>query len=343
MIYKTAALAVTTLLACSPSALAQEKKSGEAKARWITIAEHGLKVELPARWKERESKDLVLSAEGPAGNGGTVRLSIRSAPSVTAAIIKTEAFAQQLRESLSKALKYEPAGDGAMEIAGSPAMWLRGDLGANQIGQYVFVGEGGGFIATFLYPMDGAEQSAKEAESIMSSVGVVPKKARAAKSSGAKEGGAEAEDLGAKIVKGRVQAAHGFSLRMPKGWQLKKPRTSAFLVMTGSGEMSINVRREPALTSKLSPKPVAAEMEKSLKEAVDPNYDIRSSRSVRIAKRACVWMEARFTQQERKLANLQLLMPGKTHGFIVTFTATAKAYPKNISKIKSALRSIRID
>ena len=116
-----------------------------------------------------------------------MRLSIRGAPSVTAAIIKTEAFAKQLRESLSEALKYEPAGDGAMEIAGSPAMWLRGDLGANQIGQYIFVGEGGGFIATFLYPTDGAEQSAKTAESIMSLVGVIPKKAGAVNESGAKE------------------------------------------------------------------------------------------------------------------------------------------------------------
>jgi hypothetical protein len=64
---------------------------------------------------------------------------------------------------------------------------------------------------------------------------------------------------------------------------------------------------------------------------------------VRIHKRAAVWAEARYVQEGRKMRNLQLFVPGKKHGFILTFIAPASDFSKNIGKIKKAIRSIRID
>ena len=341
MNYRTAKSLAATLLFLAPFTLAQEDPTDTSKARWVAVAEHGLKLKLPAGWQERKQPGAVFAAARTGKDASSHSLNIRSVPGATAAIMQTKAFAQQLRKSLTESLAgYVPAGDGAMEIAGSPAMWLRGSIGDKQIIQYLFVGRDVGYIATFIYSADRAEQSAKTAESIVDSIGIGAKEAGGVKEDSAKT---KAKDLGAEIVKGRVQAAHGFSLKMPKGWQLTEASSGAFLAMAGPDGMSINVRKELSLTSKLDPKVVAAEMERALKKAVGPDYEIRSSRKVRIAKRACVWMDAKFSQQERKLANLQLLLPGKAHGFIVTFTAPAKTYTKNISKVKKALRTIRID
>ncbi|MEC7584298.1 MAG: hypothetical protein VYE77_08270 [Planctomycetota bacterium] len=347
MNFRSVAFPVTSLLFLAPFVLAQGDSTDVSKARWVAVAEHGLKVKLPAGWKERKRPGTVLAAARTGKDGSSLSLNIRSVSGVTAASLQTKAFAQQLRKSLTESLAgYVPAGDGAVEIAGSPAMWLRGSVGDKQIIQYLFVGGDVGFIATFIYPTDGAEQSAKAVESIVDSIGIGPKEAVGDKEAGGtKESVAKSQPkvLGAEIVKGRVQAAHGFSLKMPKGWQLAEPTGGTFLQVTGPDGTNLNVVQASSLSSKLDPEAVAAEVQLAYKKSLAPDYKVRSSRSVRIAGRLGVWLDARYSVGERKLSNLQLLLPGKSHGFVVTFTAPTEVYGKHISKVKRALRTIRVD
>lgn len=311
-----------------PFALAQENKENKPRktaSRWIASEKHGLKMRVPEGWQKIQNPGVVLAAKGAAGDAGTVGLNVRSVPGLTHSEINRKGFAEQMRGVALKLEGYAFVGDGKVEIAGGPGVWLHGTRSGIYLMQYIFAGEAQGFVATFNYPAEGAEKHAKLIAAIVDSIEI-----------GADKGGA-------RVVKGRVQAAHGFSLQMPKGWKLDTVSAGAFLAMAGPNKMSINARVEASLTSPPDPKAIVTEIEPALKKVLGESYQIRYSRSVRIHKRAAVWVEARYVQKGRKMRNLQLFVPGKKHGFILTFIAPASDFSKNIGKIKKAIRSIRID
>jgi len=331
MFHTTARLTFATLLMVTPYASAQADEAGKTTPRSITNEEHGLALELPAGWQQVDEPGALLAGKGPAGDGGSVAFNVRSLPGLSHAVIGEKSFIAGVHAGLAKNIEgYVADGDGKTQIAGGPGVWMRGNYPGNHLLNYAFAGDGQGFLVTFRYPAAGAEEHARSVATIMASVTIGAAKASSA-------------EAGAKVVKGRVQAGHGFSLQMPAGWQIDPKSADSLLVLSGPNGMSINVRVLAALTKTPDPEAIAPDIERRFKETLGPDYEIRYCRPVRISKRSAVWLQADYTVKGQKLRNLQLLLPDEKRGFIVTCTIRAADWRKNIGKIKKTLRSIRLD
>lgn len=324
--HKIATLTHAILMVAVPCAYAQHEKP--AKNR-LEFKEHGFAIQLPLGWKQTEMGGAAfLAASGPAESGQRLDLNIRVSGDLNTAVILKKGFVEQVRAGIKKALpSYKADGDGAIAVSGPAGIWLRGKVDALHIKQYIFAGPSKGFIATFTYSSSIGKPLLESIEEAVASIEL-----------STRTGASTA------TVKGRrAFTDHGLSMDLPKGWRLSAAPGSAILFLRGPGTTSINVRATASLTAYIAPKALVAQVEPALKKSLGEDYRVLRARSVRIDKRKSTRIESRFKTGNTKMRNLQLFVPGRKHGFILTFTANAVDYQSQQGSINKAIRSLRIN
>ena len=291
------------LLLSTPYAFAQDdppdKKPPNPQAgSRLEFKEHGFAIRLPNGWHRTKSSGAsFLKTIGPAGDDRTIRLTVRSAADLTPAQIGSEGLVDQLRAQIKKAIaSYEADGEGRVEIAGVQGLWLRGKVGTSRILQYVFASESKGFIATFTYPEDTEKKYLQSIARAVTSIELMSPEA--------------ASKVEARLQKGRILADHGFSIGMPWGWKLGDESVSALVAMRGPETAAINVQAEKSLKKFVDPEVLAEQITPSLQKVLGPEYKVLKARAVAVGRIHAIRIEAEFVQDDVKMRNIQLFIPG---------------------------------
>ena len=316
------------LLVTLPPVHAQATPPAHGDARRHASAEHGLAMRLPDGWQRaKSSKANILTAVGPAGDPQRIRLQVRRSQSLTLNAIFQKGFARSVSAGIKKSLKsYQFEGTGVMKRGQPTGIWLRGKVGTLYIKQFIFAGPRTGFITTVTYKQGTSRSNLRAIDEVIGSIEMTT----------------PAGTPSATVKSNRVSTAHGLSMDLPRGWQLRTAIGGTIMLLRGPGTASLNVCVTDATSQQLNAKALRSKVGPVLRKAISKDCKIVRSRSMKAGRHKAVRLDYRFTKRGKNMRGFQLYIQTTKRSFVLTFTSSTADYMKQKALVDRALKSLHI-